>query len=230
MKKTILAALTATLLSCAVFTAGAAQAGPKTDKDTEAVTEAAAKTDEKAASKIGAKSSAEAAAEATTEADTEAAATVTDTLTSIFRDINDMESGTAGSALSTARIAGRLLSFAGEYQFTSEEKDGVNADLAFSIVDALLNLDTADLSKVEENYKIAAEFADRAVKDYDSVRDTFDDAGIRDEMDTLLKESSDLPVYWNTLDKSIRSIFQELNTKVYAASDSVEATAVTEES
>ncbi len=154
-----------------------------------------------------------------TETESEAEPSVPETLTSLFEDIAQIEPGTAGSSLKAAQAACKLLSFAGEYDFTADNEYGENTKLVLDASQVLMDMDLEDMDQFSKQYQSVEELADKAIEDYDSVREIFKDAGVNSTMVSILAGTRDLESYWKTVNSSITQAISELNMKVYAAGE-----------
>ncbi len=158
-------------------------------------------------------------AKTNTETESEEEPTIPETLTSLFEDIAQIETGTAGSTLKTAQAACKLLSFAGEYDFTADNEYGENTKLVLDAFQVRMDMDLEDKDQFSEQYQSVKELADKAIEDYDSVRKIFEDAGVNSTMVSILAGTRDLESYWKTVNSSITQAISELNMKVYAAGE-----------
>ena len=176
MKKKSLAIMLAALLAmsaagCAGQKQEAAPAAPaaaETAETTEETTEEAAEPAE--------------AAETGEAAEAEEAQT-DNSLETLFADVADYPAGTAGADLKAGALVSRFVSIAAVYGITADDI----ADAASLGTDAWAALDKDKQALFVENFtEVIAPMAFEAVDDFEAVRGTFDDAGVGEEMASLV--------------------------------------------
>ena len=164
MKKKYLVIMMAAVL--AMSAAGCAAKKQEAVPTAEAVEETAEETEE--------------AAEGTEE--TEEALT-DNSLETLFADIADYPAGTAGAELKAAELAERFISIAAVNGITADSV----ADAASIGTDAWASLAADKQELFIENFtEVIAPMAFEAVDDFEAVRGAFDDAGVGEEMASLV--------------------------------------------
>ena len=100
---------------------------------------------------------------------------------SLFSKLTGLESGTAGSSLKQAQAAQEILSFAADMQIWNIDAYSRTA----AITEAWNGLSDEEKALAKQNFDGVAELLDKAFKDYESVRGTFEDAGVGEDMKAL---------------------------------------------
>ena len=100
---------------------------------------------------------------------------------SLFSKLTGLESGTAGSSLKQAQAAQEILSFAADRQIWNIDAYSRTA----AITEAWNGLSDEEKALAKQNFDGVAELLDKAFKDYESVRGTFEDAGVGEDMKAL---------------------------------------------
>ncbi len=157
------------------------------------------------------------------ETETEQNGAMETMLLSIFNSISELEEDTAGSSLDTAEIASELLAFAEEYDLTSENGKEERDKLVAAAISALMSMDMEKIAVIEEGYDKVGEIVDKAIENYDSVKDVFADAGISGAVDSLLAEGSAVSAYWQTVDESIDEAFDQVQEEMEEAQSELDA-------
>ncbi len=124
-----------------------------------------------------------------------------DSIAALFTDCANMEVGTAGSSLKTAALSERFLSYAFIYGFTES-----SADEAKDVISNEYNsLDAATQEQFAENFDSVAFVIDDAFSDWDAAQTTFEDAGCKESMQTLM-EAPGIEKNWEVFRDAVKSV------------------------
>lgn len=111
-----------------------------------------------------------------------------------FHAVSGYEPGTAGSSLAEAQAACAVLGFASDYQLWSADIPAMRN----SMLAAWEGMSEVERSGFNANYIDVVRLIDRCLSDYKGARGVFDDAGIGDRMEALIK-SDTAQLSWSTL-------------------------------
>ena len=100
---------------------------------------------------------------------------------SLFQKLTGLEEGTAGASLKQAQTAEELLTFAADKQIWNLDAYARTA----AITEAWNGLSDEEKALAKRNFDGVAGMIDKAFKDYESVRGTFEDAGVAEDMKAL---------------------------------------------
>ena len=111
-----------------------------------------------------------------------------------FHAISGYEPGTAGASLAEAQAACAVFSFASDYQLWAADVPAMRN----SMLAAWEGMSEEERSGFDANFIDVVRLIDSCLADYDGARGTFDDAGIGDRMEALLKDET-ARLSWSTL-------------------------------
>lgn len=111
-----------------------------------------------------------------------------------FHAVSGYEKGVAGSSLSEAQAACAVFGFASEYQLWTAEIPAMRD----SMLAAWEDMSEEERGKFDANFINVVRLIDRCLSDYDGSRGVFDDAGVGDKMEALLR-SETARLSWTTL-------------------------------
>ena len=111
-----------------------------------------------------------------------------------FHAISGYEPGTAGSSLAEAQAACAVFGFASDYQLWSADVPAMRD----SMLAAWEGMSEEERSGIDANFIDVVRLIDNCLADYEGARGMFDDAGIGDRMEALLK-SETARLSWATL-------------------------------
>lgn len=100
---------------------------------------------------------------------------------SLFKKLTGLEEGTAGASLKQAQTAEEILAFAADKQIWNLDAYARTA----AITEAWNGLSNEEKALAKRNFDGVAGMIDKAFKDYESVRGTFEDAGVGEDMKAL---------------------------------------------
>ena len=100
---------------------------------------------------------------------------------SLFKKLTGLEEGTAGASLKQAQTAEEILTFAADKQIWNLDAYARTA----AITEAWNGLSDEEKALAKRNFDGVAGMIDKAFKDYESVRGTFEDAGVGEDMKAL---------------------------------------------
>ena len=100
---------------------------------------------------------------------------------SLFKKLTGLEEGTAGASLKQAQTAEEILTFAADKQIWNLDAYARTA----AITEAWSGLSDEEKALAKRNFDGVAGMIDKAFKDYESVRGTFEDAGVGEDMKAL---------------------------------------------
>ena len=99
----------------------------------------------------------------------------------LFKILTGLEEGTAGASLKQAQTAEEILTFAADKQIWNLDAYARTA----AITEAWNGLSDEEKALAKRNFDGVAGMIDKVFKDYESVRGTFEDAGVGEEMKAL---------------------------------------------
>ena len=111
-----------------------------------------------------------------------------------FHAISGYETGVAGSSLSEAQAACAVFGFASEYQLWTAEIPAMRD----SMLAAWEGMSEEERGGFDANFIDVVRLIDRCLSDYEGSRGVFDDAGVGDKMEALLR-SETARLSWTTL-------------------------------
>ena len=100
---------------------------------------------------------------------------------SLFQKLTGLEEGTAGASLKQAQTAEEILTFAADKQIWNLDAYARTA----AITEAWSGLSDEEKALAKRNFDGVAGMIDKVFKDYESVRGTFEDAGVGEDMKAL---------------------------------------------
>ena len=111
-----------------------------------------------------------------------------------FRAVSGYAAGVAGSSLSEAQAACAIFGFASEYQLWTAETPAMRD----SMLAAWESMSEEERGGFDANFIDVVRLIDRCLSDYDGIRGVFDDAGVGDKMEALLR-SETARLSWSAL-------------------------------
>ena len=119
-------------------------------------------------------------------ANSSATATLTeDALGDIINEAAELGDGSAGISLKRTELAGKIASYAAMMGFREDSVESLKKDLE----EKINALEDEKKANVNASFMDSFEILDKAIDkgDFDSVKDQFEDAGVADEIETVLK-------------------------------------------
>ena len=108
-----------------------------------------------------------------------------DALGDIINEAAELGDGSAGISLKRTELAGKIASYAAMMGFREDSVESLKKDLE----EKINALEDEKKANVNASFMDSFEILDKAIDkgDFDSVKDQFEDAGVADEIETVLK-------------------------------------------
>lgn len=116
-----------------------------------------------------------------------------------------VEQGTAGASLKQAVAASELCRFAADQDLSEVDE----ANVSVCILTALMDFEEDEFVAFEENFEPVAQLVDACFEDWDANRGAFEDAGVADEMESLVSDAA-VRQNWEKLRDGTRSLLEQI--------------------